>query len=115
MVYRNLTKQCWSIKNVRTGIVVGHADELFLCDVDFKVSSAGRDRVLRERKKYVHAGVYGMCCYPIGDECSDIEWSEVRYNPYKYSQFVGAFDVPVHKAKYAFLDRTGLAYYSNAS
>lgn len=62
-VYRNLTKGCYSLKDVKTGLVIGHAKEVFLEDVSFKVSAAGRDRVRREQKKYVHAGIEGRVFY----------------------------------------------------
>lgn len=61
-VYFNLHRKCWSIKALegpRKGRVIGHADYIDLADVQWKVSEAGRQRVLRERKKNVHAGAVG--------------------------------------------------------
>jgi hypothetical protein len=61
-VYYNLHKGCWSIKALdgsAKGRVVVHADRVLLRDCEFKVSEAGRQRVIRERKKNVHAGVVG--------------------------------------------------------
>lgn len=60
-VFRNLTKGCYSIqargpKGFRT---VAHADSVMLDDVIFKVSEAGRQRVLETGKKQVHAFVCG--------------------------------------------------------
>ena len=62
-VYANLHKACWSIKALNgpnAGRVVAHADKVVLQDATFKVSEAGRQRVLKERRKNVHAGVVGV-------------------------------------------------------
>ncbi len=45
-VYYNLHKKCLSI--MLRGKVLQHSTEFFLKDVEFKVSQAGRSRVLRE-------------------------------------------------------------------
>lgn len=61
-VYFNLHRKCWSIKaleGVSKGRVIGHADYVDLAHVQWKVSEAGRQRVLREKKKNVHAGAVG--------------------------------------------------------
>lgn len=61
-VYYNLHKKCWSIKALsgnQKGRVVAHADAVELKDCEFKVSEAGRQRVIREKRKNVHAGVAG--------------------------------------------------------
>ena len=41
------------------GKVLEHNTEFFLKDVEFKVSQAGRNRVLKEQRKNVHAFVCG--------------------------------------------------------
>lgn len=56
-VYWNLHKKCWSVRH--KGRVLFHAHHLRLEDCLFKVSEKGRQRVLSEGKKYVHAGVQG--------------------------------------------------------
>ena len=61
-VYYNLHRECWSIKALegeRKGRVIGHAHFVYLADVTYKVSEAGRQRVLRDKKKNVHAGAVG--------------------------------------------------------
>jgi len=58
----------------------------------FKVSEAGRQRVLREKRKNVHAGVTGT--WINGDrveshyEFLSMVGRQVTYNPYKYDSFV---------------------------
>lgn len=58
-VYWNLHQGCWSVQDARTRRVIGHATQLLVRDAKFNVSEAGRQRVLRERKKNVHAFVVG--------------------------------------------------------
>jgi len=50
----------------------------------FNVSQSGRDRVLREKRKNVHAVVEGTICCPVGIKLIDIG---VTYNPYRYHLF----------------------------
>ena len=95
-VYYNLHKHCLSI--MLKGKVLEHSSEFFLRDVEFRVSQAGRSRVLREKQKNVHAFVCGHRDdgWPIHGE------RKVTYNPYKYKSFVYADTKrPVYKAKWA--------------
>jgi len=90
-VYFNLHKKLFSVKalhGLNKGRVIAHMDNIFLSDVSFKVSEAGRQRVLREKRKNVHAGVVGNW------ECEFLENMEggvdITYNPYKFDSFVRA-------------------------
>jgi len=94
-VYFNLHKKCFSIKALegdRKGRVVAHSTTVLLEGCKFKVSEAGRQRVLREKRKNVHAGVTGV--WINGDrveshyEFLSMVGRQVTYNPYKYSSFV---------------------------
>tara|TARA_Y100000310_G_scaffold232063_1_gene234801 strand:- start:6275 stop:6709 length:435 start_codon:yes stop_codon:yes gene_type:complete len=84
-VYWNLHKNCWSVK--QGGKVKGHVDKLTLKDCRFLVGKAGRDRVRREGKKNVHAGVSGYVEPPlpwwVGNRACF-----VTYNPYKHDTFI---------------------------
>lgn len=85
MVYKNLHNELWSIKDAKTGLVLGHTSELTLNDCSFVVSQRGRKRVLEEKRKYVHAYVVG---HYHSDRAIDNEGGiEVTYNPYKDSHF----------------------------
>jgi hypothetical protein len=94
-VYFNLHRKCFSIKALegpKKGRVVAHRNDVLLFDGTFKVSEAGRQRVLRERKKNVHAGVVGEWD-ETGTDLISIDrvttiGRPVTYNPYKYSTFV---------------------------
>jgi hypothetical protein len=84
-VYYNLHKHCFSIKDMKTGLVLAHSDDVTLENAIFKVSEAGRQRVLSERVKNVHAGVVGNWT-PSKMVC-DMK-KRATYNPYHYDSFV---------------------------
>lgn len=126
-VYKNLHNGKWSIKDASTNLVVGHCDGVILWDVEFKVSQAGRRRVLRDKAKNVHAGVVGRIAAMAGftsfkersvDICWDHEPSFVHinkpftYNPYKYSSFVdNRTGEPLTTSTWALLSNSGLTTY----
>jgi hypothetical protein len=86
-VYWNLHKDCFSVKALEgehKGLVVAHTDSLKLRDALPKVSQAGRQRVIAEGKKNVHAGITG---YIRDTEASDMK-GNLYYNPYKVETFV---------------------------
>ena len=92
-VYYNLHRHCWSVQDYKTRRVIGHCDSLSLKECSFKVSDAGRARVLKEGKKNVHAFVVGfLVSYELftPEHCLD---RQITYNPYKYDSFVLAQDV----------------------
>lgn len=103
-VYFNLHRKCWSVKLLRTGRVVGHHDHLVLRDCAFKVSAKGRRRVLKERRRNVHAGVVGILAQT---SMSDVAGgTPIAYNPYKYETFVEVESGdPVFQADVVALDR----------
>lgn len=126
-VYFNLHKKVWSVKALdgrNKGRVIAHADKVLLRDATFKVSEAGRQRVIREKRKNVHAGVVGTLEAFTGDLRNDTPWwhqvwgkedhayekyarcrgPEVTYNPYKYTSFVyKQTEAPVTVAPMAYL------------
>ena len=105
-IYWNLHKKCFSVKY--QGRVIAYANRILAAHVEFRISEAGRQRVLREKRKNVHA--YMVCdlndlnCDSIRNErsCSVLDWpvttdliakhvredgEAVRYNPYECGQF----------------------------
>lgn len=61
-VYYNLNRDVWSIKAMEgefKGKVIGYAGSVHLKDAKTIVSAAGRQRVLREKRKNVHAYIEG--------------------------------------------------------
>lgn len=85
-VYFNLHTKLFSVKDYQTGKVVAHGNNISLKDVEFKVSEAGRQRVLREKKKNVHAYVIGT--YQGDKELETGSMQDAYYNPYTLSHFV---------------------------
>jgi hypothetical protein len=88
MVYFNLHRGLWSIKSLKTGLVIGHSNTIILRDVEPKVSEAGRQRVIKEKKKNVHAGLIGTLKSVKELKHSLENFKEITYNPYKYTSFV---------------------------
>jgi hypothetical protein len=95
-VYKNLHKDCWSIKQhglVKAHIPKDHALGLWYCH--FHVDIKGREKVLREKRKNVHAFVKGYL-----QDAENVSRNpqvitkevEVTYNPYKYETFVDKKD-----------------------
>jgi len=83
-VYFNLHRKCWSVQDYATRRVIDHTDYIVLKDVTFKVYQAGRNRVLAEQTKNVHAFVVGDIVNP----SSYVIAEQVRYNPYQNESFV---------------------------
>ena len=92
-VYWNLHRSCWSVKALQgpqRGRVIAHESMLTLRGCTFKVSESGRQRVIRDKRKNVHAGVVGTWA---GDGSTAMAWARgavahVTYNPYRFSTFV---------------------------
>lgn len=96
-VYFNLHKHCFSVKSMKTGLVVAHTNDITLAHATFRVSEAGRLRVLREKRKNVHAGVIGF--YQENSFLSTRYSKEATYNPYIYESFVEKGNLqPLHQA-----------------
>lgn len=109
-VYRNLHKPgvVYSVADARTGLVLGYAENVLLKAPNFKVSQAGRLRVLQTGKKNVHAFVYGWFVDTVPARVAMVD--QVSYNPRKYSTFVRLPDEsPIHYARLAHLGEWGVA------
>ena len=100
-IYRNLHKDCFSIMKYnpeKKGYRLhSHAQNLTAEGVEFKVSQAGREKVIREKQKNVHAFVYCknystfVKPIPVGDE--------ITYNPYAMDSFRNKnSNEPIHSA-----------------
>ena len=85
--YFNLHKFVFSVRNQKTRLVENHSDVVVLNDCKLKVSQKGREKVLREKRKNVHAGVEGTLCGFKNSYNLD-GFVELTYNPYKYNSFV---------------------------
>ena len=108
-VYFNLHKYIFSVRQCSTGRVILHSAKVHIRDPEFVVRKSGRDRVLREGKKNVHAFVRGEISYfPDFDpehHPDYLDYTLVSYNPYKFDTFVDVYDMtPVRTAKRAMLE-----------
>ena len=101
-IYRNLHNGLISIKSASSGLVLGHAKSVDIAWADFVVHEAGRQRVLKDKQKNVHAYVKGLLLNTsgfkpykgrsIGPVYGAILQSHkdivISYNPYKAPHFV---------------------------
>ncbi len=92
-IYKNLHKDCWSVK--QDGLVKMHTTDLSLFDCSFRVNAKGRAKVLEEKRKNVHAGISGYIDLDWDEEDISREGQQTKlamYNPYKYKSFVRVED-----------------------
>lgn len=104
--YRNLHRGCISVR--RGGLVKKCVSQIALADVVFRVQEGGRQRVLREGRKNVHAFARGAPTHrpPPRNLCR----VDVTYDPYKYASFVTRKGKqPVHTAVYAIVRTSGVS------
>lgn len=107
-VYFNLHSRCYSVRACEgpdKGRVIAHENTVYIKNPQFKVSKAGHARVLREKRKCVHAVVRGEWYQGV---VSDPEMTHsLTYNPYRTDTFEfydGSGDLqPLHHAEAAFL------------
>ncbi len=91
-IYRNLTQNTFSVKY--KGRVIAHHDHIVAHGVQFRVNELGRQRVINEKKKYVHA--YVVCdsyettinSFEARITSEDDSMLEVSYNPFKNKSFM---------------------------
>lgn len=84
MLYKNLHNGLFSVK--QDGLVVAHLESVLLSNVSFKVNESGRNRVIREQKKNVHAYIVGYILNVNSTPMSLLRRA-ITYNPYKYGYF----------------------------
>ena len=99
-VYYNLHKKCLSVR--KRGLVIDHVSSILLKNARFVVQPAGRKRVLKEKRKNVHAFVRGE---RVAVASFDGKSERITYNPYKYKSFVSVeTGKPVYKKDIVSID-----------
>ena len=99
-VYYNLHKKCLSVR--KRGLVVDHVSSILLKNARFVVQAAGRKRVLKEKRKNVHAFVRGE---RVAVASFDGKSERITYNPYQYKSFVSIeTGKPVYKKDIVSID-----------
>ena len=114
-VYRNIARDSYSVMAMEgpdNGRVVAWAKEVFLDDVKFVVRESGRQRVLNERRKNVHAFVDGKLTsdQPVWDIDETVR---VRYNPYVGPHFMDDCHQPLAGAGCVLMDSDFKMYAGN--
>lgn len=104
-VYWNLRLHCFSVQTYRPDLggwrLYYWCDNLALKQCQLKVSQAGRERCLREKRKNVHAYVQGIVTeIPSFKE----DWTLIKYNPYECGSFT-RHGIPIHGAYHLYLER----------
>lgn len=85
-IYRNLHfGDCFSIR--KGGRVIERLSDFLAYDISFRVSEAGRQRVLRDRQKNVHAFVLAKS-YEQQSFIDATDLIPITYNPYSSGTFV---------------------------
>ena len=100
-IYYNFRKKIFSVQEKVNGSwkVTEYTNDIFLRNVEFKVSEAGRQRVLKDKRKNVHAFILGER-FPFIPK-SFVYRDEVSYNPYKGENFIVISEQkPLDWAKY---------------
>ena len=105
-VYFNLRKKKLSVQIKMNGAwkVVSHLETAYLENVEFKVSEAGRQRVLKNKRKNVHAYVCGTL---IDHLPAYGKFHSARYNPYELEKFQ-CQNKNIDKSDYAILNGSKL-------
>jgi hypothetical protein len=102
-VYRNLHRGGWSVRSVRTGLVIAHADSVQVRDAVFKVGEAGRRRVVRTGVRTVHAGVEGTLVIDPAGIWRPRRTRVVSYNPFRGPAFTDGEGREVREAAVVWL------------
>lgn len=87
-VYFNLHKKVFSVlhKTPKGWRLWRHLEDICLHNVVFRISESGRQRVIKEKKKNVHAYIEGNLHGNATFEANGDSHS-ISYNPYKYPKF----------------------------
>ena len=115
-VYRNLHKDCWSVRDSKTRLVISHVDYIHLHNATLVVQPAGREKVLREKRKNVHAFIKGTqvpveCWWGSRFSLFLVRVRGVIYNPYRNESFVlQDTGEPITHADHVYLNDQGKAF-----
>tara|TARA_R110002060_G_scaffold41442_11_gene52998 strand:+ start:705 stop:1094 length:390 start_codon:yes stop_codon:yes gene_type:complete len=111
-VYWNLHAKCWSIRHAHGKLIDNKPHRIYVEveDVAWVVQQGGRERVLKERKKNVHAFARGTLVEGGHDNragCGAV--TSIMYNPYMHQTFIDKASeqgTPVRASKLAIMSLT---------
>ncbi len=112
-VFKNLKHDCYSI--MQRGVIKASARQVRLIGVEFRVRESGRQRMLTEKKKNVHAFAVGrLVDYVHPSDPRDMEpivGRDAFYDPYRYPSFVDReTKAPIMAVSIAQFDEDGVSY-----
>ena len=112
-VFRNLTHGCYSI--LQNGKLKASARQVLLSDVEFTVRESGRQRMLKENTRNVHAFAVGQLIdYVHAQDSRELELivgRTVTYNPRQRGVFYDEQTLaPVTSAEVVHLGEEGVLY-----
>lgn len=112
-VYRNLNRKgvVFSIKDIKSGLVVDRREIVVIKNPLFKVSKAGRARILRTKSRVVHAGIQGKVLGKLPANVKGLKKVSFSYNPFKNEHFTDSKGKHLVQAKYVVLSAEGLYAY----
>lgn len=111
-IYWNLHRGCWSIQTRIHGKgwrVTDYAETLSAYNVTFSVSEAGRQRVIAEGRKNVHAYAIARRCTPNRWQRVPYTWDpmKISYHPYEAGHFATPSGTAVHGLNVAYFNDQG--------
>ena len=112
-VFKNPKYGCYTI--MQDGRVKASAKQVRLKEAAFTVRESGRQRMLHEQRRTIHAYIVGTLIEYIHTEdaksMSVLPGRSARYNPYRYSSFVDSqTEAPLSLADLVQLDESGVTY-----
>ncbi|MGV7002483.1 hypothetical protein ACWA2C_27995 [Priestia megaterium] len=106
-VYKNLNRDCFSIMDYKSRLVIGWASSVMLRNVKFVVSKAGQSKAREQQTRNVHAYAIGEY---IGEKFvaspgfNPPAAREVYYNPFTTNSFIDSkTETPITEAPFAYL------------
>ena len=110
-VYRNLNRDCWSVLGKDDRLLL-HAEALVLKNCQFVVQPGGRQRVVLEGRKNVHAFAKGTIAPMASHKEFRPVLKRVLYNPYQAATFRWEHepDIPVAESECVLLNNDGKLY-----
>lgn len=106
-VYKNLNRNCFSIMDKQSRLVLGWASSVMLIKAKFVISQSGQKKARKEQTRNVHAFVEGD--FIAGDFVASNAFNppvarEIQYNPFKMDFFIDSKSgKPVHEAPLVYL------------
>ncbi len=112
-VFKNPQRGCYSI--MQNGRIKASAKQIRLRDAEFTVRESGRQRMLRENRRNVHAWVVGELVDFLHPEAvnslEQLSGRSATYNPRRYTSFVDRdTETPLSRAALVQFDESGLTY-----